>query len=430
MGTRNFIQHNLLGIFVSDYTGARPRRSYDLVQLNRVQDSSFSIDVERQNIKHLGTEHYVDQKIVYQPSVTLDLSYLLTDGRNERVLGLNIYESGAIQPSSQSPPFGRPFLNKIEEDKNLFLAVAPGGYEGEVNKQVGTGDFVGNDIIGFGNCYLTNMKIDASVGTLAKANLSFASSNVNYNCYGSVGDGLNPEPDPDMSKYSGIPNPSVNNDKGTYPAYSGFSFLQDTYSPEVSALLPGDIELSLRNLNYGGQILEEDNYTCNQGEVLIQSFSLNLPFQRKDLYGFGSMYVHSRKMMFPQMGSLDLKLKATAYKTGALNQLLCHDQKYDLFITLNKRICDEYTACNPQKTPAIIYRITNALFKGESFDHSIGAFGDATLSFTFENTQRHGLYMSGTFPTDVPVISDEQGPTPLLSQNQKAFLYGLRENFF
>ena len=97
MGTRSYIAHNLIGIFVSDYTGARPKRGNKLCQIHRVRGSSFSIDVLRENIKHLGTEQYLDQKIVYEPDIKLNFSYLLTDGRNSRILGLNTYASGEIQ---------------------------------------------------------------------------------------------------------------------------------------------------------------------------------------------------------------------------------------------------------------------------------------------------------------------------------------------
>ena len=434
MGARNYISHYLLGAFVSDYTGAAPKNSHNLIRLNRVQDSSFSISPQRQSIKQLSTEHYLEEKIVYAPEVNFNFSYLLTDGHNEKALGLNIYASGDPQPSALEAPLGpqgKPFLNKVEEDKNIFLAICPQGGKGvsinEVNNQVTTGDFVGNDIIGFGNCYLTNMSIEGQVGDMARASVAFAAANVNYNCYGRRGDGLNPEPDPAMSKYSGVPNPSINTDKGTYPGYSGFNFVQDSYEPYDSALLPGDIYLTLENLNYGGHILKEDESTCNEGPLAIQGFKINLPIQRKDLYGFGSMYPYSRKMMWPQEGTLDISLHADIYKTGSLSKLLCEDRFYDLMIYLKRRECP--LPCEPGGADAITYRISNAKFRGESFSHSMGDFGEAQISFSFENTQHTGLYMSGTYPINQTVLAQEN-LADFLTQNQEAFLFSQRPTLF
>ena len=230
-----------------------------------------------------------------------------------------------------------------------------------------------------------------------------------------------------MSKYSGVPNPSINTDKGTYPGYSGFNFVQDSYEPYDSALLPGDIYLTLENLNYGGHILKEDESTCNEGPLAIQGFKINLPIQRKDLYGFGSMYPYSRKMMWPQEGTLDISLHADIYKTGSLSKLLCEDRFYDLMIYLKRRECP--LPCEPGGADAITYRISNAKFRGESFSHSMGDFGEAQISFSFENTQHTGLYMSGTYPINQTVLAQEN-LADFLTQNQEAFLFSQRPTLF
>ena len=68
---------------------------------NRVQSASLSVDVTRQDVQHIGSEDFLDRKIVSEGSTTLRMDYLLTDGYEESLLGFNILPSGKSFPNSE-----------------------------------------------------------------------------------------------------------------------------------------------------------------------------------------------------------------------------------------------------------------------------------------------------------------------------------------
>ncbi|MGY8817355.1 MAG: hypothetical protein ACKVHB_06280, partial [Pseudomonadales bacterium] len=98
-GKRNAIKYNSVGIFLTDSPAAKPGADV-LYFFNRVQSASVSVDVSRQDVQHIGSEDFLDRKIVSELSTKLSLEYLLTDGYEESLLGLNILSKGQEMPSS------------------------------------------------------------------------------------------------------------------------------------------------------------------------------------------------------------------------------------------------------------------------------------------------------------------------------------------
>lgn len=75
---RNAIKYNSVGLFMTDSPGASPDTD-SLYFFNRVQSASLSVDVQRQNVQHIGSEDFLDRKIVSEPNIQLSIDYLLTD---------------------------------------------------------------------------------------------------------------------------------------------------------------------------------------------------------------------------------------------------------------------------------------------------------------------------------------------------------------
>ena len=64
-----------------------------LRQLKRVQSINYSWNVGRSDINQFGQLSRIDSVVLSAPTVNLDFSYLLTDGKNEHLLGLNTQEN-------------------------------------------------------------------------------------------------------------------------------------------------------------------------------------------------------------------------------------------------------------------------------------------------------------------------------------------------
>ncbi len=432
-GKRNAIKYNSVGIFLTDSPAAKPGADV-LYFFNRVQSASVSVDVGRQDIQHIGSEDFLDRKVVSELSTKLSLEYLLTDGYEENLLGLNILSKGQEMPSSQ----GKSAYYDLKEDKTILMAVGAEpfdltGYENRNNH------YSGIDVIGIGNCYITDYSISAGVGEFPKASVSYAASNLRHSCNGSgygghywldnvnevavlltqlnafielqngqnIGLGSSEQkfykagvqnPSLDLAnKGADLTGPKIERHGGEIALGTGIEFNPKMYKSPVAAIAPGGINVNLRNLNVGGPILSGKNEgTCIEGSANIQSFNINLPFAREDLYGFESMHVYGRKMKYPQIGSISFSLLASAFNSGDFRKIFCQDEDYKIEISLNNH-CDYFCSASSEHESYIKYIINNARFESYSFSESIGSIATVDCSFSFGVSPNNGFFMSGSF---------------------------------
>ena len=73
-GIRNAIRYNSVGVFFTESPAFAPKDE-TIKFLNRVQSASLSVDVQRQNVQHIGDDNFLDRKIVSAASVNLNLEY-------------------------------------------------------------------------------------------------------------------------------------------------------------------------------------------------------------------------------------------------------------------------------------------------------------------------------------------------------------------
>ena len=59
-------------------------------QLRRVQSANYSFSINRQDVNQFGQLGRIDSVAIDPPTVTLDFSYYVTNGINERLLGMNV----------------------------------------------------------------------------------------------------------------------------------------------------------------------------------------------------------------------------------------------------------------------------------------------------------------------------------------------------
>jgi len=436
---RKAIRYNSVGLFFTDSPAASPA-SDKIYFLNRAQQANLSIDIPRQDIRHIGSEDFLDRKIVSEASVNLTFDYLPTNGYEENLLGLNIASgncniTGAV-------------YSGIREDKSAFLVVGEEPFDllGYARRPNG---YSGTDAIGVGNCFISNYSVNASVGDFAKASVGMVASNVRYSCIGS-GKGGYSWPGPvgnlgyaltqleeyisleDEAKvklqqseaktyFGGVPFPSLNLQEGgidivgadiSYQGENedgeevtktiknpptGLIFNPIVYKSPVLAIPPGGINIKIANINVGGPIISGlDAGICHRGAANIQSFQLNVPFEREDLRGFSSMHVYGRKMKYPQMGTLSLSLLSSTFESGNFKEIFCNDDYYNIELNLNNQ-CD-FSCLPSNKHDAFIkFIINNAKLQGYSMSTQIGGFGTVDCTFTFGGSTKNGLFLSGSY---------------------------------
>jgi hypothetical protein len=431
--SRKVIKYNSAGLFMTDFVEEDDQSVEKLFFVNRVQSLDFSVGLSRENIRQIGSNAYMERKIISEPDVTLNFEYLLTDGYEENILGLNAYP----KPTEETDYHGTRRVdedfsqrgsihNNLRDNKNAFLALGP--EEFDIIKNLSEAEITaGYDVIGFGNCFLSNYSVSASVGGFAKASASFQSSNIIYECKqakswinkfietsnliseSDVGeddfirfqnggrveseDGITVE-----EEILGSTIPSLDLEKGGARIIDGgLVFEPLLYDSYASAISPGGISIKVKNLDHGGPLLyrDEGNY-CFSPEIAIQSFDIQVPFERDNFYGFGAIHAYGRKLKRPQLGTISFEITAAAFKQGRLDDIFCDDGFYDMEIILQNN-CQLYCVKSEKRDKQMVYKINKA--KLENYSYSLGIGGNASVncSFTFGMGKFEGLSISGTY---------------------------------
>ncbi len=151
---RNAIKYNSVGLFLTESSG--PDQENDLLKFfNRVQSAGLSVSISRQDVKHIGGEDFLERKIVSEGETKLNVDYLLTDGNEEDLLGFNVFQSGKGREDKS-------VYYNLHDNRTILMAIGeePFDLTGYENRQ---NNYSGVDIIGIGNCYITDYSISAEI---------------------------------------------------------------------------------------------------------------------------------------------------------------------------------------------------------------------------------------------------------------------------
>jgi len=327
-------------------------------QLYRVQSFNSSLTVNRTDVNQFGELAAIDRIITEAPVVPLDFSYFLTNGGNERKIGLDI--NGNYSSISG-------ILTKVSDEHNYYLLTTPEGTDA-----VGNSDVNNSFVTAFGNGFLTNYTAEASVGGFATASVSVEALNMRI-YVGSTG------------KVS----PTVNPTNGIIDGQWLFSLptAVSGAAGEPTAISQGDIILELANPGIGVDL-------SGAGAAHIQSFSINVPLSRENLSRLGTKFAYSKELSFPITVSMNISAILSDLKSGALDEILCSDSPKDLRVRLKE------PNCQGGGNDVLIYTLKGAKLDSQSFSSSIG--GNKTVDMTFSAQigsalqVNKGLFISGS----------------------------------
>ena len=365
---RNRTIYNVLALYASQVPASGMQTGVNTVrQLSRVQ--SFDEDFTRNftDVNQFGNLASIDRVEAEAPSVTASFSYYLTDGANERILGLTSATTGWVANASCISGL----LTKVTDEKNYYLLIADegndaAGYVASASNRSG--------VIAIGNGYLTSYTINAAVGDIPTADVEI--------------EGLNVRIYSDISNTpSGTVVPSVNPSNGQILTGLRFNLPQAssvTGSNIPTALLPGDI------LFVPTGVVGFDN-----NDLKVQDFSLSVDLARTPLQRMGTRFAFSREIDFPITATLEMNAQVGDLASGSLSDLLCSETFRDFAIVMRRQ------ACGGTGSAALTYNFKGARLTSQSFSSSIG--DNASMSATFEvqiggpqQTDR-GIFISGSY---------------------------------
>ncbi|MGI9358198.1 MAG: hypothetical protein ACR2ON_02225 [Paracoccaceae bacterium] len=375
-------------------------------QLNRVQNANYSFSFNRQDVNQFGQLHRIDSVAIDPPTVSLDFSYYVTNGGNEKLIGFHINDYDSMLDNT-----AQNFINMKEQEddfegKNFFILTTPQGEDAVKNDAWDQNGNVVDDsahsTIALGNGYVTNYSIEASVGSMPTASVTV--------------EGLNLKSD---SGFHNVSLPAVDNSRGTPIEATCYTLpapvsgvLDDSVSDPTlgdgdlfsgqaegfSCLRPGDIEMHLGTDGRAGMMNKLPSGTPpTDHEPLgchVQSFSIELPMGRTPLQRLGTPYAYTRPVDLPLTVNINVSAIVADLKNGNVADHLFDFENHDLHFILREPQIDG-------KGPiALAFFAKGAQLESESFSSSIGDNKSVDLTFTCqvggaEDTSR-GLMIAGS----------------------------------
>ena len=237
-------------------------------QLYRVQDVAHSIDIARTDINEFGKLAALEREIIDTPTVSLDFTYLLADGKNERTLGFIV--NGVVNTVSG-------IMANRRDEQNYYILTVPEGNDATQAAEYTSSQQTCNGVIGIGNGFISAYSVTAAVGDIPSASVTVDANNILF-----------------ATGSSGIQNPAVN--------YSGCKADGTVVVPnsttgdlQLAALRPGDVHMDFgsTDIQMGGAILPgSTSDTARRDSCNIQNFTLDLPIGRTPINRLGLSLIH------------------------------------------------------------------------------------------------------------------------------------------
>lgn len=370
----------LLPSFYGDFEDA-PLSGLKARQLNRIDTLSFDIDIAsaRSDINVFGQNARIASLRTSDINPTISMGYYLTDGRNEHELGLNV--SGLTNAQATDSQFISGILTeeKVKRSRNIYALVAPEGQDAFNQSAATHSNNPDQDVITFGNCFLTNYSVGISVGEIPRADVEFVASNVSFITGHNSG----------VTAFL-LNNPALTKD-ASGPADSGTWALPiaTTGTSEIDVLKPGDVTVTFSESSDGLEIGGID-----LSDICIQSLTLDLPLSRTPIECLGDEFAVSQSLDTPIDVTLGVNAFVRDFNTGNLQQILLNavdGQKQDITINIKDR--------NDSTKTSLVYVIKDAILDSQNF--SLGLDDNETVDLQFSSqvagatNSTVGLFCSG-----------------------------------
>ena len=395
-----------------------------LRQLDRIQSFSYNYNIQRNEVKQLGTANLVGRPIINSPTINITFDYLVANIRNENRMGFYVNYPVSGVNGVQEPLFHDNFnVNLIRgfterdltahvdlysgnilswpmayrDKRNLYLITAPPG-EDVYSQSFISGNYNQNanryEVYAFGNCYINSYSTEAAVGSLPRASVSYVAENVLYHVNG-----------------SGVSVPSVN--AKDRQVVQGVNFvLPPVYEAGgPTAINPGDITIDISSPGNPGL----NHLGFKYSNIKIASYSINMSFEREDLSSIGYKLPWDREINLPVLADLSFNCVPGDNVTGSFADLINYDYTYDATILLRDHHCDP-----TNQRDVVRYDFRGMKLHSNNYGGGIGGSQSAAFSFTSELNLPSGLFISGIlgydemreYPNHFLLIDDTAGAYP------------------
>jgi hypothetical protein len=375
-----------------------------LKKMDRIQNCNFNFSINRQDINEFGKLARLDSIVMESPTVSLDFSYYVTDGFNERLLGFNAYSANDTNTIENVQAISG-LLADLQGNNYYILTVDEG-------EDVVGGNFTpSSSIVAIGNGFISEYSFEASVGAIPTASVTVEAFNIKSDSTlipatittagapaGVVGANITTitgnSPGIDLFASPATKLTSIGSAykldyardfTGAIGAAAGVNFTGFTTGvSNVSALRPGDLVLTLPTSDGIADI-------SGNGQAHIQSFNFTLPLSRTILQRLGNTFGFARTINVPI--NMDITINGIVSELESLN----------LFDKLGSPTARTLAISLKDSSSAekIVYTIKGAIFQGESYSENIGDNQTVDLTYSVQiggaNDANNGLFISGSY---------------------------------
>jgi hypothetical protein len=348
-----------------DYLSAQTGAGNTITQVSRLQDLTWTINHPIQNQLYLDAGNETIEPT--RPTFSCNLSWLSTNGLNERIAGLLTNGSSGA-------------LIDINAQKNVYIGteVAEGyNYIGSNGNKT---------VIGLGQALLSAYSVSAQVGQPIQSAASFEGLNV-VSYTGSSGESI----------------PAVNYQLGTQLSGTKFTLPSATrqYDPTGSdeslwtaANIASDITMEF-------PVGSPFALALNSSQVNLQSFRANFSVNRQGLHKLGFAYPDARPTLYPVEVNLQMDALVNNYQAQALNNMTCYTTTGQEVSVLVENSCEGYYP--------IQFRLVGLQLKSQSSSVSIGSpFETVSLEWATTITDpfshQNNIFIKDTSPIEILVI--------------------------
>ena len=331
---------------------SQPGESF-LRSIKRLQSVNYGFSVNRTDTYQYGQLARIDSKVLNAPTVSLDFSYYLTDGKNEHLLGLDT--------TNASNFLHKDFIND-GEGRNYYVYTGPEGSDaiGTVD-QLAAQDDAKKSVVAIGNGFVSSYSLNAAVGGMPVVSVSVEGANIQAD---SGQDGQNP---------------AINPSEGTQ--YSNNYAVENEYivTGEASAcLLPGDIEVDLGDASLLSTVTDTNTESASH----IQSVSVDLPLGRTNMERLGNAFGYAKMLDVPITASISVSAILADKKSSSQSLFteLYAQNSSDLRIAFRKPSSEGSKKGDKQ----VEFTFNNAVLQSESYGMSIG--DNRTVDYVFTTT--------------------------------------------
>lgn len=343
-------------------------------QLTRIQSASWSAAVTRQNVSQFGELAPIDQVILEQPTVSLDLSWILAGFANENYIGLTVTPTGQTQQITCISGI----LSKASDEKNYFILQAGEGLDANGNS---TPNISSTNVYGFGNMFLSSYQSEGSVGNFPQVTTRFEGLNYVVQT-GTQGNAIPAVFPTDGTRVSGWFYSLSNSTSNANPGSGDLT---------ISALRAADMTLTITESGTNAEY-SELGATPSAVSGAVQGYRFSYDLRRESLLKLGSPFAYSKEVTYPLEVTASVNGLVTDLNTGSLETIICNDKTYNIEVSIKRPGCDT-------NRPVIAkYRLLGAKLSNMQYSLNIGSNQTFTYDFTAQigsATQSKGLFLSG-----------------------------------